>query len=233
MTVDGSGRLGPHDRVVLQALAPVGRPVQLDPAACWVAAGPDDHAIVLAGPRDASGFWFDPNTRWALVDLDSGRVVHEGDLENSGNHVDFSPDGRHAAIAGRDGRLLVLDLLAGEPLRPPVPGHSDIIRSVTYSLDGRRILTSAEDSTIGLWDGDTGLLVARLPVPQRAMIAAFRGDEDAVLSVDTGMGPVYEWNTDLERAVDFACRVAGRDFTEAEWAAQFGTRAYRETCPAP
>jgi hypothetical protein len=63
------------------------------------------------------------------------------------------------------------------------------------------------------------------------MLAAFRGDEDAVLSVDTGMGPVYEWNTDLERAVAFACRMAGRDFTEAEWAAQFGTRAYQETCP--
>ena len=120
--------------------------------------------------------------------------------------------------------MLVLDLSAGEPLRPPVLGHDDHIRSVTYSLDGRRILTSAEDSTIGLWDGDTGLLVARVAVPQRTMVAAFRGDEDAVLSVDGGMGPVYEWDTDLEHAVDFACRVAGRDLTEAEWAAQFGTR---------
>ena len=54
------------------------------------------------------------------------------------------------------------------------------------------------------------------------MVAAFRGDADAVLIVDVGMGPVYEWNTDLEHAVDFACRVAGRDLSEAEWAAQFG-----------
>ena len=40
-----------------------------------------------------------------------------------------------------------------------------------------------------------------------------------------------EWNTDVTHAVDFACRVAGRGFTEAEWSAQFGSRPYQETCP--
>ena len=63
------------------------------------------------------------------------------------------------------------------------------------------------------------------------MVAAFGRAPDSVLSVGLGKGPVYEWDTDVEHAVQFACRVAGRDFTEAEWSAQFGDRPYRETCP--
>jgi WD40 repeat protein len=145
--------------------------------------------------------------------------------------VEFSPDGGHAAMAGREGRVLVLDLHAGEAIRAPVRGHNDFISSLTYSPDGRRILTGGGDSHLALWAGETGLLLARVPVPQGAMVAAFGDDPDTVLSVDTGMGPVYEWDTDVTHALDFACRVAGRAFTEAEWSAQFGTRPYQEICP--
>jgi len=45
--------------------------------------------------------------------------------------------------------------------------------------------------------------------------------------------PVWEWDTDVGRAVDFACRVAGRDLTEAEWSGQLGDRPDQETCPDP
>lgn len=44
--------------------------------------------------------------------------------------------GRHVTGAGRDGRLPVLDVLAGEAIRPPVLGHHDSIRSLRYSPDG-------------------------------------------------------------------------------------------------
>ena len=122
-----SGRVTMLDSATL---APVGRPVQLDQAVCCVAAGPDDHAIVLTGPRTPQGSGSTRTRAGRSSTSSPARVVDEGDLENGGNDVDFSPDGRHAAIAGRDGRLLVLDLLAGEPLRPPVLGHDDLIRSV-------------------------------------------------------------------------------------------------------
>ena len=35
-------------------------------------------------------------------------------------------------------------------------------------------------------------------------------------------GPVQEWDTRVDNALEFACRVAGRDLTEAEWTEQFG-----------
>ena len=46
-------------------------------------------------------------------------------------------------------------------------------------------------------------------------------------------GPVFEWDTRPDHAVEFACRVAARDFTEAEWADHFGDRPNQHICPQP
>ena len=97
--------------------------------------------------------------------------------------------------------------------------------------DGRRILASGESASVALVDGETGLLLARVLTPQRGNAAGFREDPDSVLIATVGNGPVYEWDTDVDHAVEFACRVAGRGFTEAEWSAQFGGRPFQETCP--
>jgi hypothetical protein len=39
------------------------------------------------------------------------------------------------------------------------------------------------------------------------------------------------WNTRTETATAFACKVADRSFSEAEWREFFGDRPYEETCP--
>ena len=63
---------------------------------------------------NASGFWFGERDHWALLDLESGRVVREGDLGFRGTDLDFSPDGRHVAISGGPGELQVLDASTGK-----------------------------------------------------------------------------------------------------------------------
>ena len=129
-----SGRVSLLDSITL---APTGRPVQLDQPVCCVSAGPDGLALALTGPLDTSGFWRDTSTGWALMDLESGLVLDEGDLENDEQLVAFSPDGRHAAVAGRDGKVLVLDLRTGGAVRPPVLGHHDAsCRSPTHRTVG-------------------------------------------------------------------------------------------------
>ena len=225
-----SGRVSMLDP---NTLTSVGRPAELDEPACCVSAGPDNHtAVVLTGFQDPSGFRVGSGTGWAMVDLESGVVLHRGQLGFDGTQVSFSPDGQHAAISGSDGEVLVLDTDTGDPLRSPVVGHHAWVDSLTYSPDGSRILTAANDGTVGLWEGETGQLLAHVEIPQRPIAAEFGEDPDSVIVAPLWEGPVYEWDTRVDHAVEFACRVAGRDFTEAEWVDHFPDRPYQETCPS-
>ena len=53
------------------------------------------------------------------------------------------------------------------------------------------------------------------------------GHTVAIAAYDDG---VYHWDTRLEHAIETACRMAGRDLTEAEWRESFGDRPFQKTC---
>ncbi len=117
-------------------------------------------------------------------------------------------------------------------MRPPVRVHDGGLTSLVYSPDGGRILTSSYDASAALWDAGSGELVARVVTPTRLAVSEFLADERSVLIADPYAGSVHRWDTRMEYAVDFACRLAGRDLTKAEWAEQFGDRSFQETCPS-
>jgi hypothetical protein len=50
----------------------------------------------------------------------------------------------------------------------------------------------------------------------------------AIASYD---GRVYRWETDLERAIDFACQMAGRNLTDEEWDEFLPAQPYQSVCP--
>lgn len=52
-------------------------------------------------------------------------------------------------------------------------GHTDMVTAVTFSPDGRRIVSGSADKSIRLWDADT----------RRAIGAPLTGHTDGVLSV--------------------------------------------------
>jgi WD40 repeat protein len=225
-----SGRLTMLDPATMQT---VGRPVQLDESICCVSAGPDNRTVLaLTGALDPAGFWWGSISHWALVDLESGAVLDRGALGLDGTRVAFSPTGRHAAIGGKDGQVLVLNTQTGEAVRPPVAGHVGYVQSLTYSPDGERFLTSGVDGTVGLWDGSAGELLARVQIPQRPISAEFGAHPDTVMIATLTGGPIYTWDTSVDQALAFACRVADRDFTKAEWQDHFADRPYQETCPS-
>ena len=229
---DSSGAVAVVDPATLE---PLGASVQLEDVPCAVSLGPDNRrALVVTGaPRSSWAFWAVNCSDWALVDVGTGSVLDHGTMGPDGDvHlVDFSPRGDRAALVDSLG-LVVLDVTTGEALRPPLAVHEDRVLSLAFSPDGRRILTSATDASAALWDVETGRLVARVVTPPLFAGSQFDADADSVLVADWYEGAVYRWDTRPEYAVEFACRLAGRDITKAEWAEQFGDRPFQEACPS-
>lgn len=63
----------------------------------------------------------------------------------------FSPDGRTIAVGRKDGVIQLLDGFARRPLRT-VKAHTKEIRSMAYSLDGKRLATGSDDQTAKVWN---------------------------------------------------------------------------------
>ena len=68
--------------------------------------------------------------------------------------VSFSPDGTRLACGNRRGDIIVVDLETGKS--ESLTGHRRLVNDVTYSRDGTRLVSGAEDRLVKLWDTRTG-----------------------------------------------------------------------------
>jgi WD40 repeat protein/DNA-binding SARP family transcriptional activator/energy-coupling factor transporter ATP-binding protein EcfA2 len=229
--VDTGGRVTVLDG---ESLEPLGNAVRVGSGGAYVFPGPDGQT----GLRLTRGYvnvlhpvFDDPGRGWVLADLETGRVVSEGQVDFDTAWLARSPDGHHAAIGGTNGEVVVVDLVSGEALRPPVVGHSAMVWTMTYSPDGSRIVTTAFDGSASLWDGATGELLGTVLLPERVVAEAEFASDGHTVVIATGYGSVYLWDPSVSHARLFACKLAGRDFTRIEWEEAFGDRPYQETCP--
>nr|VFK54837.1 MAG: WD40 repeat [Candidatus Kentron sp. TUN]VFK59935.1 MAG: WD40 repeat [Candidatus Kentron sp. TUN] len=90
-----------------------------------------------------------------------------------GYGIQFSPDRRALLLtnATLDNLFQLWDIQTGEMIRT-FKGHSEVIWSVTFSPDGRRLLSGSRDKTLKLWDVASG-----------REIRTFKGHSAGVLSV--------------------------------------------------
>ena len=106
--------------------------------------------------------------------------------------IAISPDGRHLLMGyttlgpsgdAVGGQARLWNAATGEPAGPALL-HSERVRSVAFSPDGKMILTGCDDAMARLWDRETGQHVGtpqRHTFPVRA--AAFSPDGRTVVSV--------------------------------------------------
>jgi len=66
-------------------------------------------------------------------------------------------DGTFAAGL-KSGGIIILDIITGSQLAV-LPGHTDWVRSLTFSLDGTFLVSGSDDKTVKLWDVQTGGVV--------------------------------------------------------------------------
>jgi WD40 repeat protein len=153
----------------------------------WLRAVPGAGCVIsvafAAGGSRALSQGHDGTVR--LWDVETGKELKRL-LEGPGGKVAFSPDGRRALSGNltptrdKDGKPLgwgfrLWDLDTGKELRR-FEGHTSVVTVLAFTPDGRRILSSSQDSTVRLWEADTGKELRR--------DAAYGGASGLALSPD-------------------------------------------------
>jgi WD40 repeat protein len=169
---------------------------------------------------------------WRLVDVSTGEVRSEWET-NLAYAVAASPDGSTLAVAGQAGEVVTVDVASGDQQRRSTSVGAWVYW-LNYSDDGELLVSGAADGGVSLWDAVTLDHLGTVYPPNEGSTvpsgAQFIGDthDVAIASYD---GRVYRWDTDLDRAIDFACQMAGRTLTEDEWDAYLPGQPYQDVCP--
>src|SRR6266567_2627502 len=76
----------------------------------------------------------------------------------------------------------------------PLAGHTDIVRSVAWSPDGKMLASGAKDNTIKLWDGEMGTLLHMLKGHTNTVWSVAWAPEENVLASGSDDETVKLWD---------------------------------------
>ncbi len=210
-----------------QTLRPQEETFDVPAHCCTTPIGDGSTALVYEDTADGI------SERWRVIEVATGDVLSEGNLNLRAYVSEASPDGSSVAVIGDSGELVTIDIETGDQRRGS-SGLGAEGRWLHFSDDGERLVSGAAHGGVSLWDATTLDLLGTVYPPHRGEAvpagAQFIGDTYAV-AIASYDGRVYRWETDLTRALDFACQMAGRNLTEDEWAEFLPTQPYREVCP--
>jgi hypothetical protein len=206
-----------------------GPPLPLNGIANWVSFTQDASRAVVGLTHPGT----EAPAEGLVVDLAERRVVRSIPLEELHGIASSSvgASGRVLGFSDGDGKLVIADAATGEK-SPVLQAYEGFGVGISFAPDEATFVTSGSDGTIKLWDTDTHQLlgaVQRLG-PNRSFVKATFVDESRVL-IYYPTGEIFEWDPRPDAWEAYACRVAGRNLTKAEWAELVPDRPYRSTCP--
>jgi len=150
----------------------------------------------------------------------------------------LSPDGTRVATADLEGYLRVWNAATGKQVLPGIRASAVYVYSVAWSSDGSRVVTAGSDGTVRLYDARTGQQIgSSLPVPGADLSAStssflyvtFSPDGRTIVATDTA-GRVWLYPATAAGWETYACRLANRQLTRAEWSQFVPGHPYRQVC---
>jgi WD40 repeat protein len=87
-------------------------------------------------------------SRVLLIDVATGQPAGTWDVK--GSQIVFSPDGKILAVGDKAGNLMLIDAQTGKNL-VTLQAQREEITSLTFSNDGRILISTAADGTVRLW----------------------------------------------------------------------------------
>ncbi len=216
-----------------ETLRPLTEPVRLeDRSTSLTGFGPTNSiAVVTTGHNPRAALDFTQTQGWALLNLHSGQVIREGQLSGSPASAAMSPDRDRAAFA-LGGRVEIVDLSTGQSRVSPDIGVETESEGqhLAYSMDGALLVSADNTGRVSLWNGRTAELLGTVAPSNEMSTPGFLTDDRTVL-LAAWDGAVYEWDTDINHAINFACDVIGHGLTQIQWQQLLPNHAFKPICP--
>lgn len=95
--------------------------------------------------------------------------------------VMFSPDDSKLISSDSSHNICIWDAITGEQLTL-LKGHRDKIQSLSYSFDGKQIVSIALDSTLRIWNNDSGQCLHKIQLRDYPKSAQFSPDNQLILT---------------------------------------------------
>ncbi len=111
--------------------------------------------------------------------------------------IDFSPDGSKLVTCGRDNRVKIWDLNGA--LQREITGFSDIVTSVTFTSDGKRVISGDWNGSLVVWNVADGTKVGELISNPPPIQVQQQRAKDSIAKL-TGQLPTLE--ADVKKASD-------------------------------
>ena len=107
--------------------------------------------------------------------------------------IKFAPSGTQVATGDKAGLIRLWDE-AGTAVAE-LNGHSDGVRKLTYRADGKELLSSSLDATVGVWDLTTNSLKTKLIGHQKRVAASEYSPDGKLVVTASWDGYVSLWKT--------------------------------------
>jgi WD40 repeat protein len=162
-------------------------------------------------------------------DARSGAKLYSPKLEGHATAIAFSPDGRLLGAGTEDGSVVLLNADTGTQLGSPLKVATGPVDPIAFSPDGRLLVATSADQTSTLWDLESRKRLGTSFAVEAGSVPVVRFTSNGDLVIDN-LSDTAVWPTGLSAWERFACQVAGRELTRAEWTDLLPNRRYQHVC---